>query len=286
VAAAESHPSEDLSDGIGMLVDTTECIGCRKCEWACAKANGLTADPVEAYEDTAVYTHARRMQADAYTVVNRYDNPQAPDKPTYVKIQCMHCLEPACVSACIVGALRREKNGSVSYDAWKCIGCRYCMIACPFEVPTYEYNNAFTPVVSKCSFCYDTLQRDGKMPACAEVCPPMCLTFAKRSELLKLAREKIAAHPDRYVDHVYGEHELGGTSWLYVAGRTPESLGLVAFDDKPVPQLPEAIQHSVFKFGIPPLILFGLLGAAMKTFKPEAAETPSISPPETDGDAR
>jgi Fe-S-cluster-containing dehydrogenase component len=268
-SAAETHSEEANQDGVGMLVDVTQCIGCRKCEWACAKAGGLTDKPMDAFEDISVFAEARRMKPDSYTVVNRYNNPSSPEKPVFVKNQCMHCLDPACVSACVVGALHKETNGSVSYTTWKCIGCRYCMIACPFEVPTYEYENAFTPVVSKCTFCYDNLQKEGKIPACAEICPPMCLTFAKRSALLELAREKIAAHPDRYISHIYGEHEVGGTSWLYLLPRPPKELGLLELNEKPPPSLSEAIQHGVFKFGVPPLILFGLLGAAMKTFAPE-----------------
>ncbi len=274
-AFASSSESTPSGDSMGMLVDTTECIGCRKCEWACSQANGLTDLPLEAYEDTSVFATPRRMEANAFTVVNQYANPSGSGKPTSVKSQCMHCLRPACVSACIVGALQRKPNGAVTYDAWKCIGCRYCMVACPFQVPAYEYDDALTPRVRKCTFCFERVQRDGTIPACAAICPPMCLTYAKRSELLTLAREKIAASPDKYHDHIYGEHEVGGTSWLYLTSRPAAEFGLLDLDDKPVPELTESIQHSVFKFGIPPLLLFGLLGAAMNTFaKEEPAEDP------------
>ncbi|MCL4852468.1 MAG: 4Fe-4S dicluster domain-containing protein [Bryobacteraceae bacterium] len=256
--------SEPVSlDGMGMLVDTTECIGCRKCEFACAQEHELTDLPVEAYEDERVFESSRRMAADAYTVVNRYPNPADPKKPIHVKSQCMHCLDPACASACLVGALRREENGAVSYDAGKCMGCRYCMVACPFQVPAYEYDNALTPKVQKCSFCFERVASDGKIPACAEMCPPMCLTFGKRSELLQIAREKIAADPERYEDHVYGEHEVGGTSWLYLAGRPFQELGFLELGTAAPPRLSETIQHSIFKFGAIPAMLFGLLGATM-----------------------
>ncbi len=262
-AAESSAPSED---GFGMLVDTTECIGCRKCEWACSEANQLTNQPLEAYEDTGVFEHPRRMTNDAFTVVNRYANPDNPKAPTYVKAQCMHCLKPACASACLVGALSKKPNGTVAYDAWKCIGCRYCMVACPFQVPAYEYDDAFTPRVRKCTFCFERVEKEGKMPACAEMCPPMCLTFAKRSELIKLAHEKIQSNPGRYVDHVYGEHELGGTAWMYLTPRPAPELGFLEFGEKPIPEYTEPLQHSLFKFGVPPVLLFGVLTAAMKTF--------------------
>jgi formate dehydrogenase iron-sulfur subunit len=256
-------------DRMGMLVDTTECVGCRKCEWACNREHGLTDKPLEYYEETGVYARRRRTSSDAYTVVNQYANPKDPEKPIHVKTQCMHCLDAACVSACLVGSLEQGPTGAITYDAWKCIGCRYCMIACPFEIPAYEYENALTPVVSKCTFCLERTAENGAIPACAEMCPPMCLTYGKRSELLALAHEKIAADPDRYLDQVYGEHEAGGTSWLYLAAKPFDEIGLPAMSAKPIAALTETIQHSVFKYGLPPILLFGLLGAAMKVFKPD-----------------
>ena len=260
-AASESVPL----DGMGMLVDTTECIGCRKCEFACDREHELADAPVDAYEDVSVYDEPRRMHADAFTVVNRYSNPADLERPVYVKSQCMHCLEPACESACLVGALRREENGAVSYDASKCMGCRYCMVACPFQVPAYEYDNAFTPKVSKCSFCFERISQDGRIPACAEMCPPMCLTFGKRSELLQLGRDKIAADPERYENHIYGEHEVGGTSWLYLASKPFAEVGFLELGTAPPPRLSEQIQHSIFKFGALPAMLFGLLGVTMRS---------------------
>jgi formate dehydrogenase iron-sulfur subunit len=271
-AFGSTVPSVPAGDSMGMLVDTTQCIGCRKCEWACAQSHEINQDPPEAYEDTSVFDTPRRMTADAFTVVNRYSNPADPKKPVFAKAQCMHCLNPACASACIVGALRRQENGAVTYEAWKCIGCRYCMVACPFQVPAYEYDNALTPRVRKCTFCFERVQQENTMPACAAICPPMCLTYAKRSELLQLARDKIAANPGQYLDHIYGEHEVGGTSWLYLTGQPASQLGLLDLGEKPVPGLTESIQHSVFKFGIPPLLLFGLLGAAMRTFQENEPE--------------
>jgi len=264
-SAENSAPVE--REPCGMLVDTTVCIGCRKCEWACNQTHELSPKRLEEFEDFSVYEKERRMEADSYTVVNRYPNPRDPDKPIHVKVQCMHCLKPACASACLVGAFNIEDSGAVTYDAGKCMGCRYCLVACPFGVPTYEYDNPFNPRVMKCSFCHAEKIKEGKIPACAEICPPMALTFGKRSELLKLAREKIAAHPDKYINHIYGEHEVGGTCWLYLASKEFEELGLLSLGTDPVPALTEAIQHGIFKFGIPPLLLYGLLGAAMWSFR-------------------
>lgn len=269
-AAASSETAAPSPDAMGVLVDTTECIGCRKCEWACNRENQLTHEPLERYEDLSVFEKTRRMDDRAFTVVNQYENPREPEKPIYVKSQCMHCNDPACVSACLVGALQKEKNGSVSYDAWKCIGCRYCMVACPFDVPAYEYDEALTPRVRKCTLCQDRTSEAGKLPACVEMCPTNALIYGKRADLLALAHEKIAMRPDRYVDHVYGEHEVGGTSWLYLAGREFADLDMPKLGDAPVQQLARGIQHSVFKFGAPPLMAFGLLAVAMRAFKTES----------------
>ena len=269
--ANASNEGKESPDGIGMLVDTTECIGCRKCEWACNRENSLTDTPLEAYEDKDVFEQPRRMSQDAFTVVNRYQNPKNPERPVFIKLQCMHCVRPACVSACLGGALSQEENGAVVYDASKCMGCRYCMVACPFQVPSYEYNRALTPRVRKCIFCFERLSAAGsagepKLPACAEMCPPQALTFGTRSKLLELAHEKINADPNRYVPHVYGENEVGGTAWLYLASKPFEELGLLTLGDEAPPDLTETIQHSIFRYGLPPLLAFPLLVSVMRTF--------------------
>ena len=264
---AADHGASVNPDAIGMLVDTTECIGCRKCEFACDQSHQLTGQPLDFFEKKEAFDRDRRMTDTAYTVVNRIPNTEDNEKPTYVKIQCMHCVDSACVSACLVGSLELNPDGSVTYDSWKCIGCRYCMVACPFDVPTYEYLNPLTPQVRKCDFCFERRNEEGKIPACAEMCPPMCLSFGKRSALLELAHQKIAAAPDRYIDHVYGETEVGGTAWLYLAGREFEELGLLPFDEKTIPSTTETIQHNVFKYGVPPVMLYGLLAASMWAIK-------------------
>jgi len=248
----------------GVLVDCTWCVGCRSCEKACNAANtDLPHRDPEAFEDKSVFARKRRMDHAAYTVVNRHQDPDEPGKSSYAKIQCMHCLYPACVSACIVGALTREPDGAVIYDASKCIGCRYCIAACPFQVPAYEYGNTLTPEVRKCTFCFQTRLSQGKMPACVQACPMQVMTFGKRTELIRLAREKIRKHPDRYVPHIYGETELGGTAWMYLSGMSFEKIGLPKFGYHPVPGFTEPIQHALFKWFLPPLALYGALGGIM-----------------------
>jgi len=208
-------------DGMGVLTDLTRCIGCRSCEAACNKEQNLP-DPAKPFNDMSVYDETfhggqqRRPDENAFTVVNRY-TPEGSSKPVYRKVQCNHCQEPACLSSCFVNAYTKTPEGAVIYNSKVCVGCRNCMIACPFNVPGYSYSSAFDPVVRKCIMCYDTRLKNGLPPACVGICPQEALTFGKRKDLIKIAHERIKTHPGRYVDHVYGEKELGGTSWMYLS---------------------------------------------------------------------
>ena len=207
----------------GVLHDSTRCIGCRKCEEACNSVNQLPA-PAQPFDDLTVLDNQRRTDAGAFTVVNRFSNGQA-DTPVFVKDQCNHCLEPACASACFVRALRKVKTGAVVYDESLCVGCRYCMIACPFNIPTYEYSEPLTPRIQKCHLCQPRLEK-GLLPGCVESCPKEAPTFGPRERLIDEARMRIQKHPDRYIKHIYGENEMGGTSWLYLAGQPFSHLGM------------------------------------------------------------
>ena len=232
-------------DARGVLVDTTRCIGCRACEAACAEANTL-GEPVDAGDDV-VFTRTRSTDQHTFTVVNRF--PKAPAEPKavpvrFAKTQCMHCVEPACVSACPARALEKSAAGPVTYTGNRCLGCRYCMVACPFDVPKFEYEKT-QPYVRKCTFCA-ARQAEGKMPACTEVCPTGALQFGNRAELLDEARTRIYQHPDQYVHHIYGEHEAGGTSWLYISDVPLESLGLKAgVSTTPYPELTKTALSAV-----------------------------------------
>lgn len=213
-ATAAAHPNARA-----MLVDTTLCIGCRGCEAACSEANH-TAEP-EMPGDERVFDSRRDTSQRVFTVVNRVSAAGEPER--YVKTQCMHCVEPACASACPARALEKTASGAVVYDGSRCLGCRYCMMACPFDVPKFEYDKTM-PYVKKCTFCAER-QASGLPPACAEVCPSGALTFGTRTELLEEARTRIYQHPDKYVKHIYGEHEAGGTSWLYITDTPFERMG-------------------------------------------------------------
>jgi len=221
--AAAGRYSSGHPGSLGVLHDISRCIGCRNCEAACNQVNGLPA-PERPFDDLNVLNVQRRPDAAAYTVVNRFLPPAMP-LPVFVKKQCNHCLEPACVSACFVKALKKSKTGAVIYDPSLCVGCRYCMIACPFNIPAYEYHDPITPRVMKCTLCQPRIQ-EGRMPKCVESCPKEALTFGARQTLIKIARQRIHDYPDRYVDHIYGEHEMGGCNWLYIANVRFADIGM------------------------------------------------------------
>ncbi len=261
---AKATPTNILSDDrFGVLVDTTACIGCRQCEYACKVEHDLPAGNIDDYSDRSVFAHERRPDVDALTVVNQYPNAHQDDPPVTVKVQCMHCDHPACVSACIVGAFSKQENGAVIWDESRCIGCRYCMVACPFQVPAFEYNKAIEPRIMKCDLCYENRTSKGNIPACVEACPTEALTFGKRYELVQLAHEKINKNPERYFNYVYGEHEVGGTSWLYISGQDFRTLHFPEVSKEPAPGATEPIQHAIFKFFVPPVALYALLGGIM-----------------------
>jgi formate dehydrogenase iron-sulfur subunit len=221
--ASQAAPGEasPRPDGFGVLVDTTQCLGCRSCELACAEANGLP-EP-ERIGDETIFATRRETTPRQLTVVNQA---QGGGETRYAKTQCLHCIVPACASACPVKALDKTAAGPVIYHEDRCIGCRYCMIACPFGVPRYEYDKA-VPYVRKCTMCNARLA-EGKPPACVESCPGGALQFGKRSELLAEAHARVYAPGSKYTPHVFGEHEAGGTSWMYIADRPFDDFSLPA----------------------------------------------------------
>jgi len=237
-----------------VLVDTTLCIGCRACEAACSEANALPApSPGE-----PVFDAQRTTSMDAFTVVNRFEKGADHSEVRYVKTQCMHCVAPACASACPNRALDKKRNGPVTYDAGRCMGCRYCMVACPFQIPKYSYNE-LAPRVRKCTFCAPRQAR-GLAPACATVCPSGALTFGKRAQLLDAANLRIYQNPNTYVHHVYGEREAGGTNWLYISDVPFEKLAMkVGVLETPYPDLVKgALGAPPFVMTLWPPLLMGL----------------------------
>jgi Fe-S-cluster-containing dehydrogenase component len=265
-AAGNTHFT-GYPDSLGVLFDATRCIGCRKCEEACNKVNELPP-PEKLFSDLSVLERKRRTSAKDYTVVNRYENIPGAKGPLYRKIQCNHCLEPACASACFVRAFSKNSNGAVTYDETVCVGCRYCMIACPFEIPTYEYDKAFTPRIMKCTFCYPRLIK-GQLPGCVEICPAEALTFGNRRNLLKIARQRMELIPGRYIDHIYGETEMGGTAWLTISGVPFRELGMREdLGVTPAPELTKgALSVVPMVAGMWPVLLTGIYAISQRRDK-------------------
>lgn len=263
-SATASHLDLD-EDRFGVLSDFTLCIGCRRCEFACGEQNDLPHGGLEDYDDQTVFDGMRRPTQETFTVINRYEPRGNRAAPLDVKVQCMHCEHPPCVSACPVSALEKNPRGPVTYDASRCIGCRYCMVACPFQIPAYEYHNPLTPRVMKCTMCQERTLEQGLAPACVSMCPVEALTFGRRADLLEIAHERIRQNPGRYIDKVFGETDGGGTSWLMLADRSFEELDLPRLSTESSAELTENLQHGIFKGFSGPIMLLGLLGILMKS---------------------
>jgi Fe-S-cluster-containing dehydrogenase component len=237
-AAAECPDRSQQQEFVGVLCDVTRCIGCRSCEIACAEAHGL---PVPEPATDGALESSRETSPERWTVVNRYETDAG---PVYVKKQCMHCWQPACTTACLTNAMLKTHEGPVIWREDKCMGCRYCMVSCPFGIPKFEYH-ATNPRIQKCIMCWDRLQR-GEIPACVAACPVDALMFGGRRQLMEIARVRIYNHPDDYHHQIYGEHEVGGTGWLYLSPVPFDQLGFrTDLGTTPYPEFTKGFLYSV-----------------------------------------
>ncbi len=191
----------------GFLIDASRCIDCRACLVACSVENNVPMKSTRIWiKDSGVTGEFPNLE--------RYTAP----------FHCMHCIDPSCVSACTVGALQKNEDGIITYDNEACIGCRYCMYACPFEVPHFEWSKQFA-LITKCDLCVSRLAEGQKEPACAATCPTDAIQFGSRGDMLAMAHERIRSQPERYVEHIFGEHENGGTSTFYISPVSFDQLG-------------------------------------------------------------
>jgi formate dehydrogenase iron-sulfur subunit len=230
-----------------MLIDETKCTGCRGCQVACKQWNDL---PGEKTRNTGSYTNPPNLSAKTWNLIEYIEIASGNEIGFhFLKRACMHCEHPACASVCPVGALYKTAEGPVVYDDGKCIGCRYCMIACPFGIPTFDWNKGLLDqaLIRKCNFCVDRLS-NGLTPACAKTCPSKAISFGERDKLIAQAEAQIRKYPDKYVNHVYGKAEAGGTSILYLSHTPFDQLGLPRLGSAPVTTLSEQVMEYTLPF--------------------------------------
>ncbi|MEW6720263.1 MAG: 4Fe-4S dicluster domain-containing protein [Thermodesulfobacteriota bacterium] len=256
LAAPGGKQAQAPTEFYGLLLDTTKCIGCRACEEACNQQNKLP-EPKESFSTEGVFERKRDTTPEAFLVINRFEDEKTKDKPIFVRKQCMHCTQPSCASACLCKAMVKTPEGPTVYHKDRCMGCRYCMISCPFDIPRFDYNDP-TPYVMKCIGCPDLVAK-GEPTACAQACPEGATLFGKRRDLIEEAKRRIYQNPDRYYPHIYGEHEVGGTGYMYLSAVPMEKFGYRNdLGTRPYPELTSGFLSSVPLVDILwPAVLFG-----------------------------
>jgi len=277
IPAAARGNLEVSDEAVGMLFDATRCIGCRACVASCKEIHGK---PAELLDGEPMWDAAEDLSADTLNIIKAYKN-EVEGHVSFIKRNCMHCVDPGCVSVCPTKALTKDPvTGIVEYDKDVCIGCRTCMASCPYNIPKYSYDETFGEI-NKCTFCNSKgIERisKGMLPGCSEVCPTGANIFGKRSDLLEEARRRLELNEgDRYVyklnaidsryqqegtvgkyqQHIYGEHEAGGTQVLMLAGVPFENLGMPNLPERSYASISETVQHSIYKSAIAPTALLG-----------------------------
>ena len=269
-----------LPDAVGILYDATLCIGCQACMVGCRKANDL---PAETIGPQKLWDNPIDLSAKTLNIIKKYKDGTGAFKDreingySFIKRHCMHCVDPACVSACPASALTKDpKTGIVSYNEDACIGCRYCQVACPFLIPKFEWDNPF-PKIVKCQLCSHLLAK-GQLPGCCDACPTGASIFGPTAALLEDAKRRQKMQPGEYYDFpiasiasgktqyqkaaqyipkIYGEKEVGGTQVLMLAGVPFTKLGLPDLPERSYVALAENIQHTLYKGMILPIVALG-----------------------------
>jgi len=290
-------------NAVGILYDATLCIGCKSCEVECKKVNGMPGvfdtKLEKSHNVSGIWDAGNDLDSKTLNKIKMYRNGTGQNKDTetngyaFVKRACMHCIDPNCASACPVTALTKDPiTGIVQYNKDACIGCRYCQIACPFNIPKFEFDKAL-PEIVKCEMCKHQ-QDKGDIPGCCDVCPTGASLFGPVEDLMKEARKRIKAKPgskyrypvssldsgeththtvQKYISYIYGEKETGGTQYLILSAVPYEKLGLPKLPEKSAASTSEKIQHTAYKGMIAPVVLLGgLLYAAHRCTKQDSVE--------------
>lgn len=270
VLHAETAPTATAA--VGLLYDASLCIGCKACEAACNEANGTPPD----ISADGLHQSPPDLNVSTRNIIKLYKGEEG-SQSSFVKRQCMHCIDPACAAGCPFEALYKDEvTGAVRWEGSKCIGCRYCTITCPYSVPRFQWMGV-NPVVTKCELCSHRLAK-GEKPGCTSVCPTGAVVFGPRTTLLHEAKQRIAKSPGRYYqDRVYGEKDNGGTQALYLSRVPFEKLGLPELGQESVPSSTLRWQKRLYSyFALPAVLYVGLVGMVRKNLKGHEQEADEL----------
>jgi Fe-S-cluster-containing dehydrogenase component len=285
-------------DALGILFDSTLCVGCNACMSACKKANSMQPDFFEGQE---TWDKPQDLTPNTLNVIKKFTHGSGEQKDNeidgyaFIKRQCLHCVDPSCVTACPVSALVKDKNtGIVTYNKDACIGCRYCQVACPYNIPKFDFNDVY-PEIVKCQLC-NHLIKQGDIPACCSVCPTGASLFGKVTDLIEETRRRQQMQPGKeydypvtsidsgtkhtykapeYVPHVYGKEELGGTQVMYMSAVGFENFGLPAFPKESFVSMSSGIQYAIYKGMVYPLVVLAGLVFMVKKHKNQEEVKPA-----------
>jgi Fe-S-cluster-containing dehydrogenase component len=264
VAHAEEEKIEAPKGALGLLYDATRCVGCKSCMVACSQANDLKPDTTT----DGIHQAPPALNYRTKNIIKLYRTADGSDH-SYFKQQCMQCIDPGCMNACMFGGLRKDpETGVVWWKGTKCVGCRYCEIACSFHIPAFQWDGV-NPKIVKCELCRDPIQKGlRKQPGCTEVCPTQAVIYGRREDLLKEAKSRIAANPGKYFEQrVYGEHDAGGTQVLYLSRVSFDKIGLPNVGEESIPSGLK-YSHMLYKWLALPVALYaGMVAFAGKNFK-------------------